>query len=422
MTQAISSSLSPIELTWVRAQTPENLPVTTVALVCDHPLDPACIKSRLEDRLLPEERFRQRIEHSHLPLARPRWREHDRFQLADHFFRANLADGPATTTLPGFISRLTSQPLDEDLPLWQVHLIEQENEGSAVVLRLHNAIADSKAAAALTLRLLDAQEPLQLSEVGFEHRVPLRSLQEGARSTATATRMLCQLITSRADQDNPFRRQPTSSKIIAWSDPVDPSTQPAGVPHSGHAVTETLLAAVAHALRKAVHRQDIPAEDLDMRAIVSLDLRQPGDPLVGTRAALGLLRLPLRDTTAEARLETIHRELERFSSTPEGVTLLGYDTGPSLSMTEIEERSLRLLTQKASASLAILDGPIQAQFLCGQPVGQLLWWPALTGATTLGISLVSYAGQVRFAIASDAVLGSDGATLATDMAAAVEES
>jgi hypothetical protein len=89
-------------------------------------------------------------------------------------------------------------------------------------------------------------------------------------------------------------------------------------------------------------------------------------------------------------------------------------------MTEIEERSLRLLTQKASASLAILDGPIQAQLLCGQPVGHLLWWPALTGPTTLGISLVSYAGQVRFVIACDAALGSDAATLATDMAAAVE--
>ena len=90
-------------------------------------------------------------------------------------------------------------------------------------------------------------------------------------------------------------------------------------------------------------------------------------------------------------------------------------------MTEIEERSLRLLSQKASTSLAILDGPTQTQLLCGQPIAQLLWWPALTGHTTLGISLVSYAGQVQFAISCDAALDTDATALAADMATAASE-
>lgn len=418
MKTANARSFTPIELAWVRAQTPENLSVTTVALLCEGPLDRGCIKSRIEDRLLPEKRLRQRIEHSHLPLARPHWREHEGFQLADHFQHIEATDEQPAAALARVIGQLSSQPLDNDLPLWQLHLVDLAADTSAIIFRLHAAVADSRAAAFLTLSLTDAEDPGPLSELGFEHLVPLQPLRDRAGKAAIATRMLCQLITSRADHGSPFRRVPTGSKSTGWSDPVDLSKTHSRASQSGPSVTESLLSAVVGALRKAVRRHDFPAEDIGMRAVVSLSLRQSEDPPIGTRSALGLLRLPLSAVSHAERVEAIREELARFSQAPEDLAVLGYETGHSLSMTEIEEQSLRLLSQKATAGLSILDGPTHRQRLCEQPISELLWWPALTGDITLGISVVSYAGQIRFGVSCDEALHTDAAALAADMATA----
>lgn len=414
-------SLSSIELAWVRIQTPENPAVTTVTLVCDETLDPTFIKTRIEDRLLPEKRLRQKLASSHLHLARPRWQEHDHFQLADHFFHPSGAS-PQPACLADIVSQLSSQPLDEELPLWQVHLVDHERGGSAIVLRLHAAVADSKAAAALALRLVDAEQPTAHTELGLEHLIALHSLGEGTGQHAAATRLLCRLITSRADRANPFRRQPAGPKTLDWSAPVDLGPIQSRASHSEFTATGFCLAAVVDALRKEIHRQDVPVEGLGLRAVVSLDLRQPGDPWIGTRAALGLLRLPLQDVDPADRLAAVQKELEHFSLAPERLTVLGNETGPSLSMSEIEERSIRLLSQKATVALNVLDGPTEPQALCGQPVTQLLWWPPLTGDTALGISLISYGGRLQFGVCCDGALGTDAAALVADMATAAADS
>ena len=297
-----------MDLAWVRAQTPENLSATTVVLVCDGPLDPVCVKSRIEDRLLPEVRLRQRIEHSHLPLARPRWRNHDQFRLSDHFHPAEVTGEAPPATLAGFIGQLSMEALEEDLPLWQVYLLDHNGKGSALILRLHAAVADSMAAAALAVRLIDNGDPVPSTQLGLEHRTPLGSLGEDTGDPAAATRRLCRLITSRADRRNPFRRQPTGTKNVDWITTAGLETQH---PNGSQVAltTEALLSAVVDSLRRETHRQDVPAEGLDLRAVVSLNLRQPGDPLVGTRAALGILRLPLPATSPEARLEALRQQL-----------------------------------------------------------------------------------------------------------------
>jgi len=422
MKTAPAQSFSPIELAWVRAQTPENLSITTVALICSGPLDPACLKSRIEDRLLPERRLRQKMGLSHGPLARPRWQEHEGFQLSDHFLHLEATAGQPAAALARVIGDLSSRPLDTDLPLWQIHLAALAGKTSAVIFRLHAAVADSRAAAALALRLTDAEDPAPLSELGLEHHVPLQPLRDRAGKAADATRMLCQLITSRADQGSPLRRPPTSSKTIVWSDPVDLARTRSQASQSGLSLTESLLVAVVGALRKAVQRHDVPAEDIGMRAVVSLNLRHSEDPLVGTRSALGLLRLPLHAASPAERAEAVREELARLSQVPEDLAVLGCETGHGLSMTEIEEQSLRLLSQKATVALSILDGPTRRQQLCKQPLSAVMWWPALTGDIALGISLVSYAGQVRFCVSCDSALHTDGAALAEDMATAATAS
>ena len=58
--------------------------------------------------------------------------------------------------------------------------------------------------------------------------------------------------------------------------------------------------------------------------------------------------------------------------------------------------------------------------ICDQPLTELLWWPAELGEISLGVSVVAYAGKVRFGVSCDTSLGLDPEIMANNMAAACE--
>lgn len=51
------------------------------------------------------------------------------------------------------------QPLDKRHPLWQFHLVEHYNGGSALMVRIHHCIADGIALIAVTQSLMDGGAP-----------------------------------------------------------------------------------------------------------------------------------------------------------------------------------------------------------------------------------------------------------------------
>lgn len=422
MPTATRNTLSPADLAWLRAQTPESISVTTVVLVSGKTLDEACLKSRIEDRLLAEPRFRQRIESSHLSWARPRWLEHEAFQLDDHFLRPTSSEALSTGTFATLLSELRSSPLDDALPLWQIHLLHLRGDRSAIVLRVHGSIADSKGALGLALRLTDdgPEGRIETTEIGLEHSIPPHGILEATARSAATTRTLCKLISSRTDRDSPLRARPTGTRHLAWSAPVELTHLQNQIAAQDASTTDALMSGVIGALRTGVHSKDVPAEDVELRAVVPMNLRQESDSPVGTRMALGLIRLPLGGTTSTERLSQAAAAIERLSRASGQMAILGPDARQGLAMTELEERSLRLLGKKATVMLGIADGPVEATGICDQPLTELLWWPAELGEISLGVSVVAYAGKVRFGVSCDTSLDLDPEIMANNMAAACE--
>lgn len=420
MPTLIKDALAPADLAWLRVQTPENLSVTTIALICGEPIDETCLKSRIEDRLLAEPRFRQRVESPHLSWVRPHWVDHDDFQLADHFVRLELGEQPHPHTFGELLSELRSRPLDDTVPLWQIHLARLEDGRSALIFRLHACIADCKAALDLALRLIDddSRQHSTSTDLGFEHTIPSHEILEPADKGTSSTRSLCQLIASRSDRDNPLRRRPSGLKTLTWSEPLDLDQLEIRAVQGQASPIDFLLAGVVGALRKAVHSKDVPAEDVSPRAVVPLDLRLRDDSTTGTRVALGLLRLPLSGSTPAVRLTEMQHANERLHLASRQMAVLGPRSRQGLSMTDFEEQSLQLLGKKASVMLSVADGPTEPVHLCGQPLTDLMWWPAEIGDIALGVSVVSYAGRVRFGVSCDHSLDLDPETLTADMISA----
>jgi diacylglycerol O-acyltransferase len=66
--------LSAAGASWLRMEEPTNPMTITVLMRFDAPLELESLQRIVEERLLPHDRFRQRIAESHLPFRRPRWR------------------------------------------------------------------------------------------------------------------------------------------------------------------------------------------------------------------------------------------------------------------------------------------------------------------------------------------------------------
>jgi len=77
------------------------------------------LKEVIEDRLLPFERFRQKVVTSAVPGVGPRWVDDPHFNLRAHLQRVALPEPGGQKELQEMVSTIMSTPLDFSKPLWQ---------------------------------------------------------------------------------------------------------------------------------------------------------------------------------------------------------------------------------------------------------------------------------------------------------------
>ncbi len=104
-------------------------------------------------RLAP---FRRRLVESPLGLAHPVWIEDPDFDLHRHLHRISAPAPGGEPELAEVVALLARERLDRARPLWQLWTIEGlADGGTAVVVKLHHALADGVSGAVLLASLLD---------------------------------------------------------------------------------------------------------------------------------------------------------------------------------------------------------------------------------------------------------------------------
>jgi len=112
----------------------------------------AHIDSKL-DRL---PRYRQVVVPPPLNLSYPVWEDATDFDIRRHIFRVKLEAPGGQAELEALAGRLLSQVLDRRKPLWELHVVEGLQDGrGALIARIHHALADGVAGAALLEIMLD---------------------------------------------------------------------------------------------------------------------------------------------------------------------------------------------------------------------------------------------------------------------------
>ena len=113
----------------------------------------ANIDSKLD--LIP--RYRQVAVPPPFNLGYPTWEFAADFDIKRHIFRVRLDAPGGEAQLEALASRLLSQTLDRGKPLWEIHIVEGLADGrGALIARIHHALADGVAGAALLRIMLDA--------------------------------------------------------------------------------------------------------------------------------------------------------------------------------------------------------------------------------------------------------------------------
>lgn len=436
---APEKTMSGADVAWLRMDDPTNLMMITGVLTFEEPLDYDRVCTIIEERLLRFDRFGQRVAPSRIPLALPHWEDDPDFDLTHHVRRAALPEPGDQATLQAFVSDWMSVPLDRQRPLWQFHLIENYGQGSALLARLHHSIADGIALMRVLLSLTDdsreatwnpqesgrrrprtllgralttAQATWQLTGSLFQESVEaLRQperLAEVARLGASGVGRLAQILVRWPDPQTLFKGPLGVPKRATWSQPVSLDDVKAVGKVTGGTVNDILLTAVAGALRRYLLGKGEAVDDLHFHAVVPVNLRPLDGPIeLGNKFGLVFLSLPIGISDQIERLEALKRHMDELKRSPEAMALYALLNTVGMAPTEIEDVLLNIFGTKATGVMTNVPGPRRQLYLAGSPLREIMFWVPQSGRLGLGVSILSYNGNVLLGIATDAGLVPD---------------
>ena len=139
-------------------------------------------------RVLPREpAFRRRPLHVPAPFGNPFWVDATELDPEYHVRHVVLPSGAGDRALDELASRVASEPLDRERPLWQIFFVEGLPDGRVAYLtKVHHAVADGRATASLALNSFQSTpEPAhyELCELPSEESLPSAAhcIREAAR-------------------------------------------------------------------------------------------------------------------------------------------------------------------------------------------------------------------------------------------------
>ena len=439
--------LSSVDAAWLGMEDPTNLMMVTGVLTFDRPIDFAQFEQLIKVRFLKFERFRMRVRESHVPLNPPYWAEDTTFDLRSHLLRVALPTPGGKIALQELASNLLSTPLDFSKPLWQIHFVEEYEEGSAMVVRLHHCIADGMALMYILLSMADftADAPLHKgNEMAVKKKKRRRLLGGGisviaqrAVKTVNLTRSTARFIKKERqaifadrghlldiamtgadgaiavgrlllrppDPKTVYRGKLGVRKQGIWIDPIPLKDIKTIKNATGTTVNDVLVTALTGGLRHYMIERGESVEGVNFRAAIPVNLRKPDEMEdMGNKFGLVFLSLPIGIEDPLERLQEVHKRMAKLKDSAEATASLGILSALGLSPKEMQTGMVSMIAAKATAVMTNVPGPPIPLYMAGGKIKSLMFWVPQAGRVSLGLSIISYAGEVMMGIVTDSKL------------------
>jgi len=451
MTATHHERMSSVDTAWLRMDGPSGAMMIVGVSATDTPIRPGDFRRMIEQRMLCFARFRHRPVADALGAS---WVEDEAFDLDAHVAHVVLPEPAGKAELQALAAELASTPLDPARPMWQVHLVERYNGGSAWITRVHHCYADGIAMVRVLLSMTEQDPAPALGTRPPPHTASGRrlavdvlpvlswveqlaqpagdilenALAEGAKLLETGIHQLfhpgraaaiaaqaggmvgefAKVVALPDDPDTPLRGDLGGRKAVAWGTPI-PLHEVKTVGRAlGCTINDVLMATVAGVLGDYLRARGFDTDDLTLRASVPVNLRSADEPLtLGNRFGLVFVELAPGLANPLARLHATREAMAALKGSlqpPMALMSLGL---MGLMPARVQAPLVELFSRKATAVVSNVPGPQSPLYMCGQRVSEMYFWVPQSGSIGLGLSLLSYAGQVYFGAIADRRLVDD---------------
>jgi diacylglycerol O-acyltransferase / wax synthase len=441
--------MSSVDRSWLLMDRPTNRMVINGVWIFPETVDFQRMVDTLNERLVIFRRFRQRVVEPPGGLGRVYWEDDPYFDIRTHIRRIALPAPGDKAALEALISSLVSDPLDLSHPLWEFYLIENYAEGSVVMGRIHHSIADGVALVQVMLSLTDPTADGSTQESpparrGRRSSNPLKMLfrqasntinaavnlggvllsqsmemvsnpshlfelaDEGSRTAGKSAAVLGKLALMMPDSRTVFKGPLGATKRVAWSPAISLDEVKFVKNRMGATVNDVLVAALAGGLRRyMLSRGDSPAGK-EVRAMVPVNVRPLDQEIkLGNQFALVYLSLPVGLTDPLDRLFEVKRRMDHIKQSPEAVITYQIINGIGMLPDALSGQVKGYFASKASAVLTNVKGPEEKLYFAGSPIDKMIFWVPQSGSIGMGLSILSYGGEVTIGVLTDDALVAD---------------
>lgn len=451
--RVVVERMSKVDTAWLRMDSASNLMMIVGVWVVKPSVSYEAVCQRIEERLLKYPRFGQRVEHDAMGAN---WVAEQDFDIHRHVVIEKLPASPKgreQQALQARLAELAMQPLDMAHPLWQFHLVENYQGGSALMVRIHHCIADGIALIAVTQSMIDggAEPPKRrrkrsadetaedwISEIlirpftevavkalgaagdgavnAMEMLIePKKGLEKGLSGSVDLAKMAYQVVRDAAalalmPDDSPTRLKgtPGHAKRVAWCEPIPLDEVKAVGRALNCSINDVLLSCVAGAIGQYLRSFGDDTAGKEIRAMVPVNLRPIEDAYkLGNRFGLAPVVLPIGIENPIERVYETRLRMGQMKGSMQPLLAFGLLAVAGLLVKPAQDAMLSLFSKKTTAVMTNVPGPSQKIKFCGSMLEQNLFWVPQSGTVGLGVSILSYGGGVQFGVITDSTLCPD---------------
>ena len=431
--------MSRVDTAWLRMERATNLMMITGVMMFESHLDIRTLRKVIETKFLAYPRFRQKAVDGPTGAF---WQDDADFDLDWHIRLTALPGKGGKRELERLTSQLASTPLDKSKPLWQFHLVERYNGGSALISRIHHCYADGIALVQVLLSLTEMGEDdkrkksLARRWLKKEEHAPVakrvgaidrymqlgnKMLEKGmdfyrdpslaavlASEGVDIAKEIGLALSLSDDPDTVLKGRLGVSKRVAWAEPLALEEVKSVSRALRCTVNDILLASATGALRSYMIERGEQLDGITIRATVPVNLR----PLehakqLGNHFGLVFLDLPVGEANPMRRLERVAASMKLLRKSRQAVATFGALAAVGMAPPAVQSFALEMFSRKASAVATNVPGPQMPLYLGGSKISDLMFWVPQNGSIGLGISILSYNGAVHFGLIADAKLMPD---------------
>jgi diacylglycerol O-acyltransferase / wax synthase len=416
----------------------------------DGPLTYDDVQRVVEARLHLASRLRKRVLQVPLGLARPLWVDDERFDLDFHLRRAAIPSPGGRFQLERAIGRVLSRPLDPAKPLWELYVFEGlADDRTAVLLKLHHALADGISGLTIASALFDLSPDAQIGTsspwtaepapsredlmreaaedlvlhpveaVGHVLAAPMRTVRALAETFAGVR----DVVDMGAPPAGPFDTKVGPARRFAIADASFDRIR--AIKHSlGGTVNDVVLCAVAGGLHALLENRGERTSGRTLRVMVPVSVRSRAElGELGNRVAPAFVDVPVGRMKARTRLQRVRRATAQLKDSSMAVgadTIIGLG---AYAPPALHSMAARLASRGRWFNLVVsnVPAPQVPLYLAGAPLVASYPSMPLGERSGLSIACTSLAGTMAFGLTADWDAVPDVEVLARGIESAVDE-